>query len=34
MELAGGVHPEAKALAQRITDSRRAQVSYMLSLAQ
>jgi len=33
MELAGGVHPEVKALAQRITDSRRAQVSYMLSLA-
>jgi len=33
MELAGGINPEAKALAQRITDSRRAQVAYMLSLA-
>ncbi|NUT22471.1 MAG: DUF305 domain-containing protein [Hamadaea sp.] len=33
-ETAGGVNPEVKALAQRVTDSRRAQVAYMLTLAQ
>jgi uncharacterized protein (DUF305 family) len=33
-EVSGGVNAEVKALAQRVTDSRRAQVAYMLSLAQ
>ncbi|MEV0271572.1 DUF305 domain-containing protein [Hamadaea sp. NPDC050747] len=33
-DLAGGVNTEVKALAQRVTDSRRAQVAYMLTLAQ
>lgn len=34
MEVASGVHPEVKAFATRIADSRRAQVAYMLQLAE
>lgn len=34
MEVSGGVHPEVKAFATRIADSRRAQVAYMLQLAE